>query len=30
MLFPKKDILENILHNVEDKAKQEKLSQLLK
>jgi hypothetical protein len=30
MLFPKKDILKNILHNVEDEAKQEKLSQLLK
>jgi len=30
MLFLKKDILKNILHNVEDEAKQEKLSQLLK
>jgi hypothetical protein len=30
MLFPKKDILKRILHNVEDEAKQEKLSQLLK
>ena len=30
MLFLKEEILKNILHNLEDEAKQEKLSQLLK
>jgi hypothetical protein len=30
MLFLKEEILKIILHNVEDEAKQEKLSQLLK